>query len=241
MNSWQQNQQALRQHLAQDSLDNLLAWSTVRKTMYVGYGAEYMPYEYQTLKDDWAKWMPVVRWAGLGADAHHAGDGYASDPNLVHQAYHLLQWLDRTQQDITTMRSIVEFGAGYGAMALVCHRLGFRGLYYIIDLPELVTLQRYFLGQTLPDLKRVFWLQSQPLSGMSVDLFIACHSLCEIPIIDRERLLATVTSEEYLFVSGYEFEGVDNYKWFGGLDAVEGYKWSLYPHRENAFYMVGVK
>src|SRR5262245_14596703 len=71
---------------------------------------------------------------------HHLpmGDLYASSSlyNLTHQAYHILRWQEATGQRIADMRSIYEFGGGYGAMALVCNRLGFTGQYYIYDLPE---------------------------------------------------------------------------------------------------------
>jgi hypothetical protein len=242
MTEWDKNRAALRWHLENNPIDNFLEWSTVRKTMYVGSGAAQQPHQYETLKRDWDKWGPVVKWFGFGAEAYHDNNGYASDPNLIQQAYHLARWLSRTRQDITRMRSIIEFGAGYGAMALICYRLGFKGLYYIIDLPEPITLQKYYLSATLPEQwSKVFWLQSQPLSNMSADLLIACFSLSETPIEDRERLLSTVTAKEMLFASDYEFEGVDNQRWFKELGGTAGYDWLFEPHGENAFYMTGVE
>lgn len=244
MTIWQDNRQALRTHLQYSDLSSFLEWSTIRATMYVGYAAAYVPAEYEALKPEWDKWMPVVRWSGFGADAHRSGNGYASDPNLVHQVYHLKQWLDRTGQDLSQMRSIVEFGAGYGAMALICYRLGFKGRYYIIDLPEPVILQRYYLSKTLPESwSRIHWLKSQPLVNMSCDLFIGSHSVSEIPVLDRELLLSTVTAKEMLFASSYEFDGVDNQAWFQQLGGTAGYDWQFKPHRwqENAFYMTGVE
>lgn len=243
--TWLSNRIALQRHLERDSLDDFLAWSTVRATMYVGSEAGYIAPEYQELKKDWEIWIPATKCQNFGCDVFREGESYTFDPNLIHQAYHLKQWLGRTRQDLTQMTSIIEFGAGYGAMALILHRLGYRGYYYIIDLPELIQLQKYYLGRVAPELAgRTFWLQSQPLSGMSCNLFIASHSLSEIPAEDRERLLSTVTAKEFLFASSYEFEGVDNAVWFQRFaGSVVGYDWLFEAHKwqENAFYMTGVE
>lgn len=243
--TWHSNRLALQQHLERDSLDDFLSWSTIRATMYVGNSADYIGNEYRALAEQSRyKWMPTVMSNGFGCDIIRI-EGHRSDPNLVHQAYHLKQWLDRTKQNLAEMTGIIEFGAGYGAMPLILHRLGYRGYYYIIDLPELVTIQKYYLSQLAPELaRRTYWIQSQPISNMHSDLFIASHSLSEIPTIERDLLLSTVTAREYLFASSYEFEGVDNQGWFQRFaGSLLGIDWLFESHRwqENAFYMTGVE
>lgn len=69
-----------------------------------------------------------------------------SSGNLIHQAYHLARWEERTGLDVATLRRIVEFGGGYGAMAQVCRQAGFRGEYYIYDFPELLLFQKFYLS-----------------------------------------------------------------------------------------------
>lgn len=234
MTQWDNYRQSIREHLATDTLDNFLQWSTIQATMFVGSGAACIAPEYAELQAEWDRWMPAVGWSGFGAEACHSD----SDPNLIHQAYHLKQWLDLTKQDITKMRSIVEVGAGYGAMCLICHRLGFQGKYYIADLPELIEIQRHYLAGT--DSKK--WV-SWALRPKYCDLLIASHSLGEMPIPERERLLSQVATKEYLFASSYEYEGVDNAAWFQQFaGSTVGVDWKFYPHRwqENAFYQVGV-
>jgi hypothetical protein len=209
--------------------------------MFVGNAPHVTP-EYNELATDWNKWMMPVRWDGFSRDTLHSGNGYASCTNLIHQAYHLKQWLDRTKQDITQIHTIVEIGAGYGAMALIIYRLGFRGLYHIVDLPELETIQRYYLTETTKDVKGQGIIQWDSLP-QSCDLLIASHSLSEMPIPERERLLSQVAAKEYLFASSYEYEGVDNATWFQQFaGATVGIDWLFYahPYQENAFYQVGV-
>lgn len=243
MTSWDNYRRSLRQHLETDVLSNFLQWSTIQATMFVG-NAPYIEREYDCLLgcDKHYQWERAIKesWAGNPTPFNHFTSG-----NLIHQAYHLKQWLDRTQQKLSEMVTIVEVGAGYGAMALIARRLGFAGQYVIFDLPELVTIQQYYLGRN-----GIMAIWAEPLANglatasLSCDLFIALHSLGEMPIPERERLLSQVAAKEYLFASSYEYEGVDNQAWFHQFaGSTVGVDWVFYPHKyqENAFYMVGTE
>lgn len=156
--------------------------------------------------------------------------------NLVHQLYHLRQWLDRSQIDVSQLSTIFEIGAGYGAMALICRRLGFKGQYYIEDLPELKIVQGHYLHNTI-GLDNIIWRVPE-----TCDLLIACHSLGEMAVSERGALLALVEADGYLFASSYEFEEVDNQGWFQQFAGSRmGYDWTqwAHPYQENAFYLVG--
>ena len=241
MTYWTNYQASLRQHLECESLDNFLQWSTIQATMFVG-NAPYIEFEYDALlsSPNWRKWAKAIKEPMIGNPTMF---NERTSGNLIHQAYHLKQWLDRTGQRLEDMSSIVEVGAGYGAMTYICRRLGFNGHYYIYDLPELVQLQTYYLS----DMDSITWYNQSILDidfyRLSCDLFIASHSLCEIPIDERERYLSQVEAKEYLFVSSYEYGGVDNQAWFNQLTGVIGRDWKFYAHpfQENAFYQVGVE
>lgn len=230
MDSWTRNQVALRQHLDRDDIRHFLRWSTIQATMYVG-NAPYIKRELDALRP-FAYWQPAVFWDRQGPSL--IGE---SDTNLIHQAYHLKQWRDKRPLDMSQLKTIVEFGAGYGAMALICRRLGFTGSYHIIDLPEMERLQRHYLWETLGNLDGFYW----ELPGQQADLFIGCFSLCEVSIKEREKLLSQVAARDYLFASSYEFDGVDNQTWFTQLGGTIGYDWVQYPNefQENCFYQVG--
>ena len=236
MDSWARNRRALQEHLKSNDLADFINWSTIQATMFVG--------DVGYVRKEYAEIMTDKQFTGSVIEETKAGHpplmwGWTSG-NLIHQYYHLKQWLDLTRQDIREMGSIVEVGAGYGAMALICHRLGFKGRYFIFDLPELVRLQRYYLWETIGDLDTIYW--SFPLE--LCDLFIASHSLNEMPVVERERLLSQVAAKEYLFASSYEFDGVNNQDYFEQMaGSIQGIDWKFYPHRhqENAFYMVGIQ
>jgi len=252
MTDWDLNRAALRRHLETDKLEDFLRWSTVEKTMFVG-DVGFVRKEFEELMSGYDP-TDIITLGKYNAIAETPiGNpkpmyGWTSG-NLIHQFYHLKQWLDRSKVNVSqlsvglsNLSAICEVGAGYGAMALIIYRLGFIGRYYIIDLPEPAQIQQYYLSRTLPnDWSNIFWLNTLPSSNLSCDLFIGCHSLSEMPVGERERLLSTVETDAYLFASSYEFEG-DNQTWFREFaESTPGYKWEqwAHPHQENAFYLVG--
>lgn len=241
MTPWQRNQEALQAHLKNDDIADFLNWSTIRATMFVGNGASFIEPEFLELTESSYPLRLDNPMCSVIAETQVGNPellwGWTSG-NLIHQAYHLKQWLDRTKQNLSQMTSIVEVGAGYGAMCLICYRLGFKGRYYIIDLPELKQIQHYYLAET-EGLKWASW----DIQPRFCDLLIACFSLSEMPLAEREQLLSQTVTKEYLFVSSYEFDGVDNEGWFKGLGGKIGYDWLFYPHKwqENVFYMVGTE
>lgn len=246
MTHWDNYRQSLRQHMASDNLDDFLQWSTIQATMFVG-NAPYVESEFLELTQSDYPICLDNRISHIITETSIGNPTLLWDwtsGNLIHQMYHLQQWLNRTKQDITKIRSIVEIGAGYGAMALICYRLGFRGLYYIIDFPELETIQRYYLTETTKDMEGPGLILYGLLLPQHCDLLIASHSLSEMPIPERERLLSQVAAKEYLFASSYEYEGVDNAAWFQQFaGSTPGVDWLFYahPYQENAFYQVGIQ
>lgn len=134
--------------------------------------------------------------------------------NLIHQAYHILRWQEATGLQIADMQSIYEFGGGYGAMALVCNRLGFKGRYYIYDLPEFALLQRWYLEECGVD--NVAWTVKDAFGD--VDLLIACYSLSETDFDERDRILKAWQANSYLFLYSNKFEQYDNIEYFRGLE-----------------------
>jgi hypothetical protein len=182
-------------------------------------------------------YIPAIKDPGLGSPELY--DGYTSG-NMIHQAYHLSLWELMTGRSVKNMRRIVEFGGGYGTMALVCHRLGFRGDYQIIDLPEFSLLQQWYLTNTLPDISRIAWTDEPA----TCDLLIASHSLSEVPLPLRGKILSDMAADSYLFVYHCEHDGVDNLGYFAGFaEGKPAYSWSHWStlHLPNQWYSMGVE
>lgn len=130
--------------------------------------------------------------------------------NLIHQAYHLTQWERATGKRIEQLDTIVEFGGGYGAMALLCKRMGFEGKYVIYDLPEFSLLQEYYLSQ-FGMLDKMEWNPKK--KPKDVDLFMALYSLSEVEPAQRMRYLPSVV-DSYLFLYSGQWEKWNNVEWF---------------------------
>lgn len=127
--------------------------------------------------------------------------------NLIHQAYHLWKWQQVTGRRVADLSTIVEFGGGYGAMALLCHRLGFRGRYVIYDLPEFSLLQQWYLEQHGV---KAEWNPKRKPKG--VDLFMALYSLSEVPFEDRPKF--EIEASSYLFLYSGLWEGWNNVDYY---------------------------
>lgn len=193
----------LWQRAQQDDPHNFMKWSCVYHTMLV----EHWWPKPLDVENDYVYSEMIWSYVPEGMNE-------ADDHNLVHQLYHLLRWEDATGQRIADMSSIYEFGGGYGAMALVCRRLGFTGDYYICDLPEFALLQQWYLNECQVD--NVMWVNKDTYHD--VDLLIACYSLSETDFDERDRILKAWGANSYLFLYSNKFEQYDNIEYFRGLE-----------------------
>lgn len=136
---------------------------------------------------------------------------------MIHQAYHIYKFEHDMGLRVDNMNSIIEFGGGFGQMALALRRLGFNGEYICFDLPEFSLLQEYWLSQnrklkdtvllTYPDLQASFM-------PFHADLLIACYSLSEVEYELRKQFLQEHPANSYLFLITKQFADYDNYDYF---------------------------
>lgn len=179
------------------------------------------------LQPDWQRWGPVV------ADPTCE----ANQRNLINQAYHLKLWEDTTGRRVSDLTSIVEFGGGYGALALVARRAGFAGWYTIQDLPEFQLLQRWWLPRQ--GVEKVSWASGP--AQLEADLFIGIYSLSEVPPAERARWLGEAGS--YLLLYSSQFAEYDNVAWANELMvAREAHNWRVQPFPARPdYYAIGWK
>lgn len=216
-NIWQERCLQLREKILTDNPEIFLQWPTVNSTMFVA-NAPYLINELTPLK---------IQDPGFGGPVMYSAN---LSGNYIHQGYHLKQWQDKTGKQVGNLGHIVEFGGGYGAMAVICRQLGFEGDYAIIDLPEFSLLQEYYLSNT-GYLDKVQFVSE--FSG-DCDLLIAIHSLSEVDLATRSLTLESIQAKHALFVYSCEYEGIDNLAWFKQLP---GQKW-VTPHYTNQVYQV---
>jgi hypothetical protein len=184
-------------------------WPCIYHTMMVNHWPFQIDYEFSQLTE---RFHDAIVKPHFGPDDPF-GKVIVRHPfsmNLIHQAYHLTQWERATGQRIEQLETIVEFGGGYGAMALLCKRMGFEGKYIIYDLPEFSLLQEYYLSQ-FGMLNGVEWNPKR--KPKDVDLFMALYSLSEVEPSERSGFIQPYAKSFLCLYSG-KWEQWDNVDWF---------------------------
>lgn len=145
------------------------------------------------------------------------------EPNLLHQRYHLFRWEQATGRKVPDLHRIVEFGGGYGAMAVVCSRLGFRGDYHIVDLPEFQGVQMAHLP-TRNVRSRLHW-EGHPRP----DLFLSAFGISETTIEGRNAFMQFLEPDDFMIAFQGAWGGIDNRMWFADWANAHANNWMMVP------------
>jgi hypothetical protein len=231
---WLSNMNRLRELVISQSPRDFLRWDVVASTMFVSYAA-YISKELSYLKHhpDWdTRWKPAIAESQVGHPVRYFLYP-ASSCNLIHHAYHVAQFEEKTKIKIHEMDFAFEFGGGYGSMCRLFHNLGFKGRYLIFDLPSFSALQIYYLKSIGLPVQTVDEFDKSP-SGITCisaseqleatlkgriqtrnKMCIATWSISESPIRIRDLVLP-LTSDFQSFLIAYQdnFGEVDNLEFF---------------------------
>ena len=112
--AWANHGNSLRHHVLNETTDHFLRWSTMIATMVVG-STPFIEAEYELLP---ASIKEAIVDSRFGDPLMLMGD--QTSASYSHQAFHLYQWSAMTGKTMREIKSIVEFGGGYGAMCLIC-------------------------------------------------------------------------------------------------------------------------
>lgn len=218
---WDNNRLALRHHVRLEPASEFLNWSTVRGTMFVG-NTDYVAEELEDLKDVWERWKWALGDSGFGKPPLYneqlqltksVDSRFQTTGSYIHQCYCLKQWEQKSEAPIEAMRSLVEFGGGYGALRVIAGSLGFQGKYTLYDLPEFSLLQEYYISNVLPDSKTHYSSRINILPT-EIDLIVAVASLSEIPVEVRNDFFDRVSARYYYIIFQHQFNGIDNMEYF---------------------------
>jgi hypothetical protein len=258
---WVAKRNELRALLVTHDPHDFLRWDPIRATM-VKRGRTSVKVELRHLKrrPDWSdRWRHALRESTLGRPRPFPRFPWSSSA-LIHLAYHACRFEEATGRPLDRYGFILEFGGGYGGMCRLAHDLGFRGEYWIYDLPEVTALQRFFLRtigihaenedsrggavMTFSDPSRLCSALAKRRHAESA--FIAAWSLGETPICLRNRILPAVSSFDAFFI-GYteQFGDIDNTAffrtWRSSLSDHEWYDVPL-PHlNKREWYLFGAR
>lgn len=195
---WDQKRREIRQRMLAEGPENFLTWSCIIATMFVA-DAPYVSAEADYLRHHtWRRWLNAISEdARIGNPQLLPGyEEPVTSGNMIHQAYHLARWEAHAKVHVPELKEIVEFGGGYGALALIARRAGFTGEYAIYDVPELRYLQAWYLGQArqVGIAFREWVPPSDSTDRVRSDLFIALWSLSETPQETQDMVLSGMES-----------------------------------------------
>ena len=227
---WNKNINELKKMIIHNDPREFIKWDVVRETMFVG-NADYINVELKYLQSH-KQWD--TRWKIAIQESHNGCPEpfyryLKSSGNLIHHAYHLARFEDKTGLMVNELDNILEFGGGYGSMCRLAHNLGFKGKYVIYDFPHFSNLQKFYLnslGLTLRTddqfhLNNGIYCLNNLNDLIAVDprekksLFIATWSISESPLFIRERMLSQIVLYDAQLIAFQEcFGEIDNLSFF---------------------------
>jgi len=193
-----------------DDPANFMNWPIVYHNFLFNHWTNVIDEDFELLQGDWQRWEPVVAIPKTGNPQDNYRDtGYSSA--LIHQASHLARLEKHTELAVAHLNRILEFGGGFGAMALTAYRAGFRGEYVIYDLPEVAIMSQYFLeAEGIP----VSYEEPQG----RFDLLLCMSSISETKLAFRDNFLSKIKVRYALFFYQEWFKDWDNRSYFHNLD-----------------------
>lgn len=71
---------------------------------------------------------------------------YQTSHNTIHHLYHLTKYAQESKVDLASLKTVIEWGGGYGNMARLLHQFNPNLTYVLIDLPIFTAIQATYLG-----------------------------------------------------------------------------------------------
>ena len=124
--------------------------------------------------------------------------------------HHIESYYQLTGRDVKDFRRIVEFGGGVGDLARLILDCGYEGEYVIVDLPEVLRLQKLNFRDS--PVSPTFL--EQPPAKVNDTLFISTWALSEVPVSLREKVIDAVDPDGWLIATQRRIFDIDNHKYF---------------------------
>lgn len=184
--SWLERQKDLEDHIEKDGFNNFMQWSVIQSTMVRGWTEDE-----QFEADEARKYF-------LNEHLIHVD---ISTGTVAQQAYALML-MDQYCMDLSSVKAVVELGAGLGDLARISEEL-MPNLeeYRILDLPPMLQLQSRILGNH----KYKFYSDTENLFDKLplTTVFVSICGVSETPLALREAIRKRASRKFVLRVQSF--------------------------------------
>lgn len=156
--------------------------------------------------------------------------------------------------DLSTINHVTDFGGGYGNNCRVWNNLGYTGHFALVDLPEVIEIQKHYISNVLPNALVSY---ASTLSDVKIEqsksLFFATYSLSETSLEIREKAMDNIKEYDYIFIAHNDSfpvygqnNSVNNNNYFDKMkinfsDQFEFFDFTDKIYKKNASYVIGRK
>ena len=260
-NFWDNQSDKIINEFLNKNPKNFLKFKSIGETMFVGRRTKYIYLELINLiryKNYFKKIKNLLFCNNFGKPATFPINILFrnTNSNMIHQAYHLLKLKQETNINLDEIENIFEFGGGYGSLCKIFDNEGFKGNYYIYDLPLMSYIQNYWItNSNFINLKNIYLIndtENIPEIKNNIfgkkNLFISNWALSESPIELRNKFTDFFKYFEYISLAiQNNFQGVDNISYIDELkkDLLHSANMFLFEkkinHIKNSSYIYGMK
>ena len=248
--------------LQKNNIKNFLRESFIQKMFFL-HNRFFVYSELKVLKKNkkWSLYKKLIKEEPTGNPIRYFLYPNSSG-NRINHVYHLSILSKELGIDLTKIRVVFEFGAGYGCMAQIFSKINQKINYTCFDTHYVNLLQYYYLKHSNLDvgfsIKNNYSLISnlkkiKNYQKKSMTLFIANWSLSETPLNFRKKFIPIMIKNRFILISFQEkFEDIDNLKYFNNLKSeisdrykIKILKNSFYTgnimNKQNHYFFIGKK
>jgi|TARA_R110000822_G_C15169714_1_gene479133 hypothetical protein len=137
-----------------------------------------------------------------------------TNPYNLKNNHHFFKYNSLTKNNILDFDRIVELGGGCGDFAKFVINMGFKGEYTIIDIPEILEIQKH----NLSGCKVNFTPLAVPHKPDT--LFVSTWGFSECPLSWREEIINTLNPNNWLITYQNQFNEISNENYFRRFSGV---------------------
>lgn len=213
----------IKSRFNETDIESFKTWKSVQSIPLYSFGHYEQYYAndfirlFSKLNDaDKEQWKKILKEPvkGHAEDSYHFakrlimldGSKVETTPWALKSAHHALMFTLNSKSDIMSFEQIVEFGPGIGETCRVINDLGFKGKYYLYDLPEVLRISTYYNSEYENVSGVTHYSQ---IDSSKKTLFIGTWSISETPFSYRDEVFTHFKDADYLLIyqnKAFEYE-----------------------------------